>query len=49
MRCPSLKSDISLLERVQRRATKLVKSIKKMPYDLRLNVSKFTKFRGEES
>ncbi|CAF1062084.1 unnamed protein product, partial [Brachionus calyciflorus] len=35
--CPSFKSDISILDKVQRRATKLVKSIKDEPYDWRLN------------
>ena len=38
MWCPSFKTDISILERVQRRATKLVKSIKDKSYDERLGI-----------
>ncbi|CAF0780850.1 unnamed protein product [Brachionus calyciflorus] len=35
--CPLFKSDISILEKVQRRAKNLVKSIRDKPYDSRLN------------
>ena len=34
--CPYLKGDIDALERVQHRATRLVKSLRKLPYTLRL-------------
>ena len=34
--CPYLKGDIDALERVQHRATRLVKSLRKLPYALRL-------------
>ena len=36
LRCPYLAKDIDLLEKVQRRATKLVKGIRRLPYTTRL-------------
>ncbi|CAF0706249.1 unnamed protein product [Brachionus calyciflorus] len=44
MCCPSFKTDISILERVQRRATKLVKSIKDKTYEERLEILKLQSF-----
>ncbi|XP_065642744.1 uncharacterized protein LOC136074366 [Hydra vulgaris] len=40
--CPYLKQDILKLEKVQRRATKLVPAFKKMPYEKRLQLLKLT-------
>ena len=34
--CPNLRKDIDLLERVQRRATKLIEGLKDKPYSERL-------------
>ena len=41
--CPYIKKDIEVLENVQRRATKLVMSIKHLSYDERLTRLKLTK------
>lgn len=50
--CPYKKGDISLLERVQRRATKLISSIKHLPYEdrlkkLKLPSLKYRRARGD--
>ena len=40
--CPSLKGDIETLERIQHRVTRLVKSLRKLPYEERLKRLKLT-------
>ena len=46
---PSLKSDIKVIENVQRRATKLVKAIKNLPYEERLRKLKMMSLKSRRT